>query len=191
MSSAVAEDYAWFDEHDSGLAEAFCVTFVRGLTPQQAFDRLGVAPDDDPDDDGFYEEGVMAASAVDGGTILIEFNGFQGILATVTGPLSVGTVTAAVFCNVNLDQQFVHAADGRVVTSFEPDYPGSRSGIDENRLLTHMVELGMPTEDVDDADDWGDPIHTAFALAERVTGVRLTPEAIDNPALIGSIAHLS
>ncbi|GAA0977681.1 hypothetical protein GCM10009555_039240 [Acrocarpospora macrocephala] len=190
MSSAIAEDYAWFDQHDSGLAEAFCVTFVRGLTPRQAFDRLGVTPDDDPDDDGFYEEGVMAASAVDGGTVLIEFNGFQGILDSVTGPLSVGTVTAAVFRNVNHDQQFVHAADGRVTATFEPDYP-AHGGVDEDLLLTHMVELGMPTDDVDDADDWGNPIHTAFALAERVTGVRLTPGAIDSPALIGSIAHLS
>ncbi|GAA0994897.1 hypothetical protein GCM10009555_088140 [Acrocarpospora macrocephala] len=181
-----ADDYAWFDDHDSGLAESFCVTFVRGLTPREAFDRLGVVPDSEADDS--YEEAICA-SAVAGGTILIEFNGFAGTSDTVAGLLSPGTVTAAVFGNINLDRQFVYSADGQVVTEFEPDFPGSRSGTDPDRLLAHMAALGMPTEDVD-AGGWGNPIHTALALAERVTGVRLTPEAIDHATLIGSSSHL-
>lgn len=192
MSGATADDYAWFDGHDEALAMAFCVTFVRGLTPQQAFDRLGVTACPDADIEDFYDDGAIAASAVEGGTVLVEPNGFAGIRDTVAEPLSAGTVIAAVFCNVNLDQQFVHAADGQVITAFEPDYPGSRSGTDEDRLLAHMVDLDMPTEDTDDDDEeWGDPIPTAFALAERVTGIRLTPAALDNPTLIGSTAHLT
>ncbi|MEV6152996.1 DUF6461 domain-containing protein [Nonomuraea sp. NPDC052129] len=182
-----ADDYAWFDDHDESLAMAFCITFVRGLTPQEAFDRLGITVHPEAGIEDLLDERAVAASAVEGGVILIEPNGFAGIQDSVTKPLSAGTVTASVFLNINADQHFVHAADGEVVTRFEPDYPGSRSGSDEDRLLAHMVALGMPIEDVDDDDeDWGDPIHTAFALAERATGVRLTPQALDNPTLIGS-----
>ncbi|MFG1686811.1 DUF6461 domain-containing protein [Nonomuraea sp. NPDC049269] len=187
-----ADDYGWFDDHDESLAMAFCITFVRGLTPQEAFDRLGITADPEADIENLLDEGVVAASAVEGGAILIEPNGFAGIQESVTKPLSAGTVIASVFLNVNADQHFVYAADGQVVTRFEPDCPGSRSGTDEDRLLAHMVELDMPIEDVDDDDeDWGDPIHTAFALAERVTGVRLTPRALDNAVLIGSTKHLT
>ncbi|GAA2653640.1 DUF6461 domain-containing protein [Nonomuraea recticatena] len=183
-----AEDYAWFDDHDSGLAETFCVTFVRGLTPQETFDRLGVVPDSTAGDN--FDEEAICASVVDGGTILVEFSGFVGTSDTVSGLLSPGTVTVAVFGSINMDRKFVYAADGQVVTAFEPDFPGSRSGSDPDRLLARMAELGIPTEDVD-AYGWGDPIHQAFALAERVTGVRLTPEAIEHPVLIGSTAHLA
>ncbi|GAA0388656.1 hypothetical protein GCM10009530_44700 [Microbispora corallina] len=189
MSGATADDYAWFDEHDEGLAVAFCVTFVGGLTPQQAFERLGIAAVADVDD--LYFDGAIGAAEVHGGTILVEPNGFACTLDDVAKRLSAGAVTASVFLNVNADQQFVHAVDGRIVTRFEPDYPMDRAGGDEDRLLPHMVELGMPTEDDgDEDDDWGDPIHTAFALAERVTGVRMTPDALDEPVLVGSTRGL-
>lgn len=134
-----ADGYAWFDDHDESLAIAFCITFVRGLTPQEAFDRLGITADPEADIEDFLDVGAVAASAVEGGTILIEPNGFAGIQDSVARSLSAGTVTASVFLNVNADQHFVYAADGQVVTRFEPDYPGSRLGSDEDRLLAHMV----------------------------------------------------
>ncbi|MFI6599846.1 DUF6461 domain-containing protein [Nonomuraea sp. NPDC050536] len=185
------EDYAWFDEQDGALAIGFCITFVRGLTPAEAFVRLDITPEEDAGAEDLFDEGAITASTVEGGTILVEPNGFAGTLDTVAKRLSTGTVIASVFLNVNADQQFVHAADGQVVTQFEPDYPGDRSGTDPDRLLPFMIELGMPTDDVDTDEDWGDPILTAFALAERATGVRLTPQAIDEPELIGSTANLT
>ncbi|WP_214321446.1 DUF6461 domain-containing protein [Nonomuraea sediminis] len=185
------ENYAWFDGHDEALAMAFCIAFVRGLTPAEAFARLDITPEEEAEVEDLLDEGAITASAVEGGTILVEPNGFAGTLDTVAKRLSPGTVMASVFLNVNADQQFVYAADGQVVTQFEPDYPDARSGADENRLLPSMIELGMPTENADTEEDWGDPILIALALAERVTGVRLTPQAIDEPELIGSTAHLT
>lgn len=185
------EDYAWFDEHDEALAMAFCITFVRGLTPAETFARLDITPEEDVEVEDLLDEGAITASAVEGGTILVEPNGFACTLDTVAKRLSPGTVMASVFLNVNADQQFVYAADGQVVTQFEPDYPDTRSGTDPDRLLPFMLELGMPTENADTDEDWGDPILTAFALAEQLTGIRLTPQAIDEPELTGSTAHLT
>ncbi|MFI6323697.1 DUF6461 domain-containing protein [Nonomuraea sp. NPDC050556] len=186
-----ADDYAWFDEHDVSLAMAFCATFVRGLTPAEVFARLGIFADPEAEVEDFADEGGITAAAVEGGTILVEPNGYACTLDAVARRLSVGTVTAAVFLNVNAHQQFVYAADGRVVTWFETDGPDARTGSDPDRLLAEMVELGMPVEDTDPDEDWGDPILMALALAERVTGVRLTPQSIDEPELIGSTAHLT
>ncbi|WP_344934925.1 DUF6461 domain-containing protein [Sphaerisporangium flaviroseum] len=95
--------------------------------------------------------------------------------------LSEGTVLAAVFVNVNLDQSFVYAVDGRVVETFEPDYPET----DVAELLPHLHALGMPT----DGEEYeGDSILAGLALAERVTGVRLTSQHIGSPRFVADVA---
>jgi Family of unknown function (DUF6461) len=38
--TATASDYAWFED-DSGLAESYCVTLARGLTPSGFLLRIG------------------------------------------------------------------------------------------------------------------------------------------------------
>ncbi|MEV6867620.1 DUF6461 domain-containing protein [Streptosporangium subroseum] len=190
MSAATADDYAWFDERDDALnVIGFCITFVHGLTPEETFRRLGITGKPWTDSEGF-DPNTVTAGTLDGGTVLVEVSGFAGILDGVAERLSADTRTAAVYLSVNADQRFVHAADGQVVTGFETDGPDDRHGADPDRLLSHMLDLGMPVDDADPDDDWGDPILTAFALAERVTGVRLTPAALDSPSLVGSTAHL-
>ncbi|GAA2851229.1 hypothetical protein GCM10010517_08800 [Streptosporangium fragile] len=190
MSGATAADYAWFEEQYGGSlgVSGFCITFVRGLTPAEAFDRIGVTAGEGADADDFdLDEYPIIASTAIGGTILIEDNGFAGVQDHVAERLSRDTVTAAVFRNVNFDQQFVYAENGRVVLQFEPDGPDARWGGSE-RMLAHMRDLGMPLNEFDDPDEHY--LLTAFALAERATGVRLLPTHIEEPALIGTAEHL-
>ncbi|MBG0827133.1 hypothetical protein HS041_05085 [Planomonospora sp. ID67723] len=155
----------WFE------GDAVSVTYVRDLSAEEVILRVGATVT--PEAEG--EEGEIAAFEVDGGVVLVEPNGFAGTLDEVIARLSKDTVMATVFHNVNLDQQFVYAEDGVVVTAFEPDQPGSRSGGDPDRLLEHMRELDMETE--------GD-LAKATELAQIVTGVEL-PDDDAGPTLVG------
>ncbi len=157
----------WYDD------EAMCVTYVRGLSPAEAFARMEATVDPEVESD--HDEGAIAAFPVAGGVVLVEPNGFAGILDDVMCKLSKGTAAATVFFNVNLDQDFVYAEDGVIITQFEPDQPGVRSGGDPDRLLEQMRVLDMETE--------GDLVKAA-ELAEMVTGLTL-PGDDDEPALTG------
>ncbi|MFC4534684.1 DUF6461 domain-containing protein [Sphaerisporangium dianthi] len=193
MNGATAADYAWFDEEYDG--RPFCLTFVRDVDPEEALRRIGVTPGPAAEVDwaSFGDHPIAAYPAI-GGAALLEYNGYAGTLAEAVRLLSAGTVMAAVFVNVNADQQFVFAADGLLVTGFEPDGSDERWGADPDRLLPQMLDLGMPTKDEEaDAaldDDEYDPVLTVMALAERATGVRVTRGHLAGPALAGSAAHL-
>ncbi|GAA3414080.1 DUF6461 domain-containing protein [Streptosporangium vulgare] len=152
-------DYDWIDD------DAFCVTFVHGLTPREALDRLGVEVFEGDDDEGDYEEGLVSARPAEGGTILSEWNGFAGTLPEVLSRLSSATVTASVFRNVNMVAHFVHYADGKEVLGFDWMFPGYDDD-DSGPYLAERTELGLAGEDAE-----GD-LPEALRLAERITGVR-------------------
>ncbi|MFI9840369.1 DUF6461 domain-containing protein [Nonomuraea sp. NPDC051941] len=132
-----------------------------------------ISPEAEAEAEG--EEGEIAAFEVDGGVVLAEPNGYAATLDEVIARLSKDTVAATVFYNVNLDQQFVYAEGGVVVTAFEPDQPDSRAGSDPDRLLPRMRELGMETES---------DLVKAAELAQIVTGLELPGDDAD-PTLIG------
>ncbi|MFF3441672.1 DUF6461 domain-containing protein [Streptosporangium sp. NPDC002721] len=150
-------DYDWIDD------DAFCVTFVRGLTPHEALAHFRVEVFDGDDEEGDYEEGLVSARPAEGGTILSESLGFAGTLPEVLSRLSSGTVTASVFRNVNAVASFVHYADGKEVLGFDWMFPGDD---DSGPYLAERTELGLAGEDAE-----GD-LPEALKLAERVTGVR-------------------
>ncbi|MER5643857.1 DUF6461 domain-containing protein [Streptosporangium sp. NPDC002524] len=150
-------DYDWIDD------DAFCVTFVRGLTPREALARFDVEVFDGDDEEGDFDEGLVSARPAEGGTILCEWNGFAGTLPEVLSRLSSGTVTASVFRNVNMLSRFVHYADGKEVLDFEWMFPGDDDG---GPYLAERTELGLVGE-----ESAGD-LPEALKLAERVTGVR-------------------
>ncbi|MEW9555959.1 DUF6461 domain-containing protein [Nonomuraea sp. NPDC050783] len=158
-------DY-WFDD------TAVSITYVRGLSAREALLRMDarISPGTEPEG----EEGEIAAFEVDGGVILAEPNGFAGTVDEVIVRLSRGTAAATVFVNVNLDQHFVYAEDGVVITTFEPDQPDSRGGAHPDRLLPRMRELDMETK--------GDLIKAA-ELAQALTGLELPDDTI--PTLVG------
>ncbi|MFI6795274.1 DUF6461 domain-containing protein [Streptosporangium canum] len=157
-------------------------TFVRDLSPQDALRRIGVTPGP-LGGSGFG----VAAYAADGGTALIEC-GWAGIIYNRADLLSAGGVAAAVFATIKNDG-FAYCLDGQLVTTFDLySYP-YRRGADPDRLQAAVKALGM---DIDGElpDFPHDIIPRALALAERATGVHLSPTCYAGSALIGPTDHL-
>ncbi|GII84295.1 hypothetical protein Ssi03_22850 [Sphaerisporangium siamense] len=207
MADATAADYAWFEEKygDSLWVSGFCLTFVRGLSPEEAFARIGVtsatatahpvspdlaAPGHPAAPDVAADGRPIAAYAAAGGTVLLEDGGRAGTLAEVTRRLSAGTVTAAVHLDADDGRQFVFAADGQVVAGYEPGLPTAPWGASPGLLPSPDGVAPAPSGDLADLPSADLAVLAAFALAERVTGVRLTWRHLARPALTGSAAHL-
>ncbi|GII66352.1 hypothetical protein Skr01_64370 [Sphaerisporangium krabiense] len=220
MADATAADYAWFEEKygDSLWVSGFCLTFVRGLSPEEAFARIGVPgtpwnPPEGTAPDPHSAPGIVshpavaasgyptapdvaadgrpiAAYAAVGGTVLLEDGGRAGTLAEVTRRLSAGTVTAAVHLDARDGRQFVFAADGQVVAGYEPGLPTAPWGASPGLLPSPDGEAAAPAGDLADVPPADLAVLSAIALAERVTGVRLTWRHLARPALTGSAAHL-
>ncbi|MEW1841553.1 DUF6461 domain-containing protein [Nonomuraea angiospora] len=173
MGSASPMGYAWFIEEYQKDSDLIGVTFVRGLSPEEALHRIGATPGD------ISREVGIAAYAGDGGAVLIDYH-CQPLPET----LSQGTEMARVITGITMDEHFVYSVDGVVVTEFEPFFPGDRNGSDPDRLLAHMRELGMP---LDGEADGRTSIALAVALAARATGVTLTPAHYAAEPVVGSI----
>lgn len=127
MGGAAAMEYAWFVEEYQKDSDLIGVTFVRGLSPEEALHRIGATPGD------ISREVGIAAYVGDGGAVLIDYRG-----EPLPEALSRGTEMARVITGVTMDEYFV--------TEFEPCFPGDRNGSDPDRLLLHMRELGMPLD---------------------------------------------
>jgi hypothetical protein len=184
MSSATAATYEWLcQEFSDDVGEIWLFAgFVRDLSPERALQRIGVTPGP------LGESGFgVAAYAADGGTALIEY-GWAGIIYNRDVPLSEGTAAAAVRATIN-NRDFTYSADGRLITTFGLYSYRFREGADPDRLQADVEGLGMDI----DGDRLGspeDPVSSALALAERATGVHLSPARFAGPALIGSTDHV-
>ncbi|MGW4666504.1 DUF6461 domain-containing protein [Streptosporangium sandarakinum] len=177
MSLPEAPNHDWFESGDG----CYCFTFVRDVAPEEALRRIGAEPVDDEEEADEIDEGLVDAYPVEGGTLLVEHNGYAGTLDEVQRELSAGTVTAAVFRNVNHDQMFTHWAGGREILNFNPQFPAdSRGGEDPDRHLAEMRALGLVTENGEDGPDAG--VHRALALAARLTGMPVTALPSDGVA---------
>ncbi|MGW0194141.1 DUF6461 domain-containing protein [Nonomuraea sp. NPDC003201] len=126
---------------------------------------------------------LTAAYAAAGGTVLVE-SGWMRAIYDQAGLLSVGTVAAAVFMTIKNDG-FTYCVDGRSITTFGLYAYSLRRGSDPDRLQAEVEALGMDM-DGDQPDVPDDPVSGALALAERATGVHLSPARYAGPALIGS-----
>jgi uncharacterized protein DUF6461 len=155
-------------------SDSLCLTAVRGLTVDEALERLdgypgwavadlaelghrGIAayPDELP---------IVMADEVDGWVLLVESNGWHGAKTSVLQRLSAGTVVASAFWNVNLDSTISLARDGEVLAAFDFVIGRERPAA----LVPYLGGL-----------EFTDPYRkTAEALAfvERVSGVGLTAE---------------
>lgn len=102
---------------DPACADAACITFVRGLSPEEALTRLGAAAPFSPrtlsEIDGavmkLHERGggegepagAIAVDAGEGWVMLVEPNGWAGTIAGALAELSRGTEAVSLFWNVN------------------------------------------------------------------------------------------
>jgi hypothetical protein len=184
-----AADYTWLEERHPDLMEAYCVTLVRGLTAEGLLRELsaepagrltGVAALGEPS----YEVQApsltyVGATTVGDWALMIEYNGYLGIRDAAMVPLSRGRTVVSHFRNVNAVDHFKWYEDGTLRLHFEPLFACHRDGSHPDELLTEMRESGFDLSEDDDRDT-GRHTEAAFALAHRLTGIRLTPELFES-----------
>ncbi|MFC4062462.1 DUF6461 domain-containing protein [Planomonospora corallina] len=99
---ATPDDYSWFSrERFPELTDAYCLTYVRDLTPEEPVTRLGVQVEDCsrmPLDEllrysctGSHRSRASGAVAVGGWVLIVEANGLLGVTEEIVLPLSAGT----------------------------------------------------------------------------------------------------
>lgn len=191
--TATAADYAWFRNRPPGLAESYCLTLARGLTPTEFLTRIGAQPEQvrtgvevlfEPSMDLWGQSdgdrllmGVTTAQSADGEWALgVEFNGFLGVTEELIVPLSAGTRLVSHYRNVEALGHFYWLEAEDIRLDFEPLFASDRAGSTPDALVDVMCEVGF-----DLSDDGGNmqPTEAAFALAEYLTGVRVTPELLE------------
>ena len=180
-----AADYAWFVEEFPSLAEAYCLTLVRDLSPAELIDRVG----------GRHTRSVRgAAAAVDaayahfagtGGrhqlvavaplgpwTLMVEPNGYLGVTEDIALPASRGTSWIAHFVNINALGAFLWAQDGELRLLFDPMAPAKRSGTSADTHLDAVHRAGFPFDE--SAAEKALGAQAALALAEHLTNVTVS-----------------
>ncbi|GAA2108014.1 DUF6461 domain-containing protein [Actinomadura alba] len=93
--------------------------------------------------------------------------------------LSAGSVAVCAAWSARGNTLFYHAADGRMRTAFRAHAPHEATGTEPQALRQDVDELGLPLDGHGDRRAPG-----LLALAERVTGVSLTPAGLDEPHLL-------
>ncbi|MBP0448337.1 hypothetical protein J5Y04_02065 [Kitasatospora sp. RG8] len=143
--------------------------------------------------DGDEDLMLVAVTEFDGWAVAVEVNGYLGSLWDALSRLAEGTRLVSHFRNCNAVDSFHWQEGAANRLHFEPLFPTQRDGEDAEapgiaELLAHCGFDLTDDEDADaapdpapDAVDAGPRLHTeaAFALAERLTDVRLTPERLD------------
>ena len=189
--AATAHDYTWFT---SDFPDAYCITLIQGLTPEEFLSRIGAEVEPGMRDaegleqlcsdvgfDGRHHRLPIGTTAVTGDgslwTLGVEWNGFAGITDEIMKPASAGTRIVSHFRNENAADYFHWYEDGEVRLQFEPLFAYARWGSEADSIAEQMRESGF---DLSDAEDRDFELHTeaSFALAERLTGVRLTEQTL-------------
>ncbi|NUR96356.1 MAG: hypothetical protein HOV67_13985 [Kribbellaceae bacterium] len=79
--------------------------------------------------------------------------------------------------------------DGQLRVRFEPLFPYHRDGSDPDSLVDVMRRVGFDLRDDEDRD-YENHTEATFALAEHLTGVKLTREALESADYICAKAPL-
>ncbi|MET8045978.1 MULTISPECIES: DUF6461 domain-containing protein [unclassified Streptosporangium] len=200
---ATPDDYSWFSrERFPELADAYCFTYVRGLTPEELVTRLGVRVEDCSrmtlDEltktaySGYDGKNLFfGAVAVGDWVLIVEALGGLGITEEITMPLSAGTrLVSHFFLEVKLIDHFYWIEDGKIRFEFAHQ-EGYSHWIEDGRIQLEFPyeegyseempdELAETMERIDSVYPGADPYEgPAFLLAERLTGITLTPQLLE------------
>lgn len=198
MTSATAADYGWIRSPSSlfnyALEVGYTLTLVRGVSPEELLRVAGAEPRGvceglseliEQHQELLYEsddwpESFLAGAFTirgEGGdwTLALEFGGDLGTRPRFMETLSAGTRAVSHSSNGGKPMDFFHwYENGELRTTFE--WPAARTGSTPDELNAVMTEVGLnPTGD--QAPDI-DRKAAVFALAERLTGVRMTEELL-------------
>ena len=182
MEPASARDYAWI--HDAPLFVAACLTVVTGMTADDVLADLCGDRGEVPMSGSTARFGVarlpsgsemrVGVTAIPGGVLVVEDNGYVGAEPDVLARLSASGRAASMFWNVNEHNAFSFAENGQLlgfVDLFDAEDPG------------FAEEVGLPIELRDlfsgagheDAD-----LHaTGLAMVATFTGVQVRREDVE------------
>jgi hypothetical protein len=202
---ATAADYAWFASEPGGFAEAYCLTLVRGLVPAEFLARIdarpglryvGVAAMFGPSMALWNSEqagqdlliGVTTVPGNDGGwTLGVEINGFLGVTEPLLRSLSARTTAVSAYRNFNAGNRFYWVEDRDIRLDFSPMDPYYRDGSTPDAAVGLMRQAGFIL-DKDGMVERSD--EAALALAELLTGVRLTQQTLQGATFQSAIASV-
>lgn len=177
---ASAETYAWAEQWES---LGFCLVVVDLLDPPEVLGRLIHRPATGgmtPSEAAAWIESesrhgtapyvtVAGATQLGSWTVALEGNGYEATTPGTPERLAAGGHCAGViYRSVNADMQMIWAHDGQVVRSFDPllyDVPGVGDPLPEEEGLPFGV---------------GSATASSFALLERLTGLSLTQQFLDD-----------
>jgi hypothetical protein len=185
----IGADYAWFENDFPDIAEAYCFTLVKGLSPAEVVSRLegrseaplrGIAAVVDAAfaqfDSAESDRQLVAMAAVGAWTLLVEPNGYLGVTEERVLPASAGTSWISHFVNINGVGTFLWAEDQVLRLCFDPMFPDDRWGTAPDELLNVLQRIGFHFGEETPETDLSSP--AAFALAEHLTDVAITPELL-------------
>ncbi|MFC3995717.1 DUF6461 domain-containing protein [Nocardiopsis sediminis] len=189
MAVAFARDYAWLRETQPDFAEAYCLSYVRGLSKAEALGRLGVderrlrcLPIAEAVEAGLCCEGrpplTVHAMSVNGWAVIVEPTGCRATRPESYRALSAETELVSVRVLMEHRYEFRWVVDGVLQTFFDARTPGLRRGTRPDALDDQMRSVGL-SEDAPAPD----PGAAALALAERVTGARIRSSHLAGPLL--------
>jgi hypothetical protein len=178
--TASADSYAWAD-HWGDLG--FCLVVVDLSDPAEVLGRLVREPATarmTPSEAAAWIEDerrggtasyvtVVGATQLDSWTVVLEGDGFETTTqGTLEGLTMRGHRAGVIYRSVNADMQFTWARDGNILRSFDP-------------LLYDVWAVGevLPEEE-GLRFGGGSPTASSFALLERLTGLSLTQEFLDD-----------
>jgi hypothetical protein len=182
--AAVADDYWWF-ALEPDLANGFCFTWVKELTPRQVLERLGgkelervtwqqlVGSGDGPSDPA--DRYFLGVARVEGWSLIVEDAGDLGVTDRLVRPLSAGTTVVAYQRRPDGHGRFLLLQDGVVQLDLDPLEPATASGAQAAGLAAMVSSVGLGAG--------GDPkqhMAAAFALVERLTGSEMTKDLLRN-----------
>jgi hypothetical protein len=150
------------------VSQAYCLTLARGLTPALFLERFGAGAD---------------------WALGLEVNGSLGVTPEAIVPLSAGTRVVSHHRSVNASDDFYWVEDGDIRLFFQPGCPAWREGSTPDALTGEMRQAGFDIREDAEYDEEKDVTAEAtFALAEHLTGVRLTPELLDESVYLCGVA---
>ncbi|MEW2400943.1 DUF6461 domain-containing protein [Streptomyces sp. NPDC046862] len=206
MNLVTAHDYAWIRTSPlfrHMMESGYTLTLIRGRTPREVLRAMeaesrgtgegtaGLIEADDAhraevDYDYWVESYVAGAFSAPGEngdwTLVLGFDGGLGIAAPHVETLSKGGRVVAHSTNGGKPIHLFHwFEDGELRTTFEG--PSSRDGNTPDELVPLLREVGFPLTSEGEHDESApdvDPKAAVLALAERLTGIRVTESLLQD-----------
>jgi hypothetical protein len=183
---ATATEYDWFHLLFPELARAYCLTLVRGINPWEVLERLGATGDLEKVTGvsalikaADVSPGFMGVTSVGNWALGIEPDGTVGTTEARVRRLSEATRLVSHSRDTRAADRFCWLEKGTARLCFEPLFPDRRWGSEAHEYVDLMRAVGFR---MDPSDEYrqGVQASAAFALAEELTGVLITPELLDN-----------